>query len=74
MITDSTPAATPAATGKTCKKGGRPRVTLRPGFETRYREVLERLQKHSISRRKAARELEVGYATLKRLLDAGWQG
>ena len=69
-----TSAPVPAASGKTCNKGGRPRVMHRPGFETHYREVLELLQAHDISRREAARRLEVGYATLKRLLDAGWQG
>jgi putative DNA-invertase from lambdoid prophage Rac len=48
---------------------GRPRVTDRRGFTTRYKSVLERLTLGELSRRKAARELGVGYATLKRLLD-----
>ena len=32
--------------------------------------VLERLRSGETSRRKAAKELNIGYATLKRLLDA----
>ena len=32
--------------------------------------ILERLRSGDISRRKAAKELGIGYATLKRLLDA----
>ena len=49
---------------------GRPRVTDRPGFNQSFRAVLERLRDGSISRRRAAKELRIGYATLKRLLDA----
>ena len=52
------------------KKAGRPRVTDRPGFEKRFGAILERLESGDISRRQAARELDIGYATLKRLLDA----
>gem|GEM_PF-5047754 len=49
---------------------GRPRVTRdRRGFEGRYKAVLERLTDGDISRRRAAKELGIGYATLKRLLD-----
>lgn len=48
---------------------GRPRVTDRPGFQEHFRAVLERLQLGQMSRRQAARELGIGYATLKRLLD-----
>jgi DNA invertase Pin-like site-specific DNA recombinase len=51
------------------KKIGRPRVTDRQGFHARYNMILERLAEGDISRRRAARELGVGYATLKRLLD-----
>lgn len=59
-----------AAIGKTRKKVGRPMVVYRPGFLKHFREVLERLDGQNISRRQAARELNIGYATLKRFLDA----
>ena len=52
------------------KRIGRPRVTDRPGFNRRLSEVLERLRAGNISRRQAAQELDIGYASLKRLLDA----
>ena len=48
---------------------GRPRVTDRRGFKKSFGAVLERLHEGSVSRRRAARELGIGYATLKRLLD-----
>ena len=51
---------------------GRPRVTDRRGFKTRYEAVLARLKAGDLSRRGAARELRIGYASLKRLLDAGY--
>lgn len=51
------------------KRIGRPRVTERRGFKTRYKAVVERLSTGEISRHRAAKELGVGYATLKRLLD-----
>ena len=51
-------------------KIGRPRVMDRRGFKRRFGAVLERLQQGQISRRQAARDLEIGYATLKRLIDA----
>lgn len=51
------------------KKIGRPRVTDRRGFEGRYKRVLERLEVSPTSRRRAAKELGIGYATLKWLLD-----
>ncbi len=50
-------------------KIGRPRVTDRSGFDARYKTILERVHSGDISRRQAARELDIGYATLKRLLD-----
>ncbi len=53
---------------------GRPKVTDRRGFKVRYGAVLERLGKGQVSRRQAALELGIGYATLKRLLDAGGNG
>ena len=49
---------------------GRPKVTARQGFAEEFVTVLERLDQGVISRRKAAHELAIGYATLKRLLDA----
>ena len=51
-------------------KLGRPRVTDRPGFEKRFGAVLARLQSGEISRREASRELKIGFATLKRLIDS----
>ncbi len=48
---------------------GRPRVTDRPGFEDRFGAVLERLETGELSRTQAAKELGVGYATFKRLLE-----
>lgn len=52
---------------------GRPRVTDRLGFPAGWAAVAERLDLGLISRSKAARELNIGYATLKRLLEANWQ-
>jgi len=52
------------------KKIGRPRGTDRRGFKTSYKTILERLSDGDISRRRAAKELGIGYATLKRLLDS----
>jgi len=51
------------------KSIGRPRVTQRRGFNGRYEKMLARLRAGEISRRRAARELGIGYATLKRLED-----
>ena len=48
---------------------GRPKVTDRKGFSRWFNEVLVRLNAGDISRRMAAKELNIGYATLKRLLD-----
>ncbi|MGD0511242.1 MAG: recombinase family protein [Candidatus Micrarchaeaceae archaeon] len=52
---------------------GRPKVTSRHGFDNRYSDVLKRLNSGLISRRKAAKELKIGYATLKRLLDGHYE-
>ncbi len=52
------------------KRIGRPSVTERNGFFQRFAAVVERLEQGEISRRRAAGELAIGYATLKRLLDA----
>jgi transposase len=54
---------------KNGKRIGRPRVTERPDFIQRFSVMKERLGRGEISRRKAAKELEIGYATLKRMLD-----
>jgi putative DNA-invertase from lambdoid prophage Rac len=51
------------------KKIGRPKVTDRKGFAKRFGAIPERLSRGDISRRQAAKELGIGYATLKRLLD-----
>ena len=51
------------------KRIGRPPVTEQDGFPQRFAAVVERLDQGGISRRQAARELAIGYATLKRLLD-----
>jgi transposase len=51
------------------KRIGRPRVTDRPEFATHLASVMESLNLGTISRRQAATELSIGYATLKRLLD-----
>lgn len=51
------------------KRIGRPTVTERRGFNGRYEKMLARLQAKEISRRRAAKELGIGYATLLRLMD-----
>ncbi len=51
------------------KRIGRPRVSDRPEFEHRFIAVVERIGSGGLSRRQAARELGIGFATLKRLLD-----
>ena len=51
------------------KRIGRPRVIDRRGFSQRFGVVLEGLDAGVLSRSQAARELKIGYATLKRLLD-----
>ena len=48
---------------------GRPSVTSRKGFEKSYGAVLERLRAGAVSRRQAAKELNIGYATLLRLME-----
>jgi DNA invertase Pin-like site-specific DNA recombinase len=51
------------------KRIGRPPVTERPGFKRRYQAALKRIRSGELSKRQAARELKIGSATLKRLLD-----
>ena len=52
------------------KRIGRPKVTERPEFAQRFESVAARLAIGTLSRRRAAKELLIGYATLKRILDA----
>lgn len=52
------------------KRIGRPRVSERPEFEQRFAAVVDRIGSGGLSRRQAARELGIGYATLKRLFDS----
>ena len=52
------------------KRIGRPRVSERPEFEQQFTAVARRIGSDGISRRQAARELGIGYATLKRILDS----
>jgi DNA invertase Pin-like site-specific DNA recombinase len=49
---------------------GRPPVTARAGFDQRWREIRPELAAGQISRSEAARRLQVGYASLLRLLAA----
>jgi len=53
------------------KRIGRPRVIERDGFADRFRAVVRRIGPGGLSHRQAARELDIGFATLKRLLDPG---
>ena len=52
------------------KRIGRPKVIEQEGFLQRFQVVVSRIGEGGISRRQAARELNIGYATLKRLLDS----
>ena len=52
------------------KRVGRPRVSERPGFEQRFAAAVELIGPGCISRNQAARELGIGCATLKRLLNS----
>ena len=54
------------------KRIGRPKITEKRGFKTHFKLMLQRLSTGAISRRQAARELGIGYATLKRLLDSNF--
>jgi DNA invertase Pin-like site-specific DNA recombinase len=54
------------------KRIGRRPVVDRRGFSYRFGAVLERLNRGELSRREAAAQLGIGYATLKRLLDRGY--
>lgn len=52
------------------KRIGRPRVFERPQFTEHFETTVNRLNLGVLSRRQAAKELAIGYATLKRLLDS----
>ena len=56
------------------KRIGRPPVTSRRGFKTRCMAVLERVETGELSKRQAAKELGIGSATLKRIMDAQFDG
>ncbi len=51
------------------KRIGRPKVSDNPRFAVPYKKVCDRLRTGELSRRQAAQQLGIGYATLKRLLD-----
>jgi DNA invertase Pin-like site-specific DNA recombinase len=52
------------------KRIGRPRVTEKRGFERKLAPVIEKVQAGEISKRRAAWELGIGFATLSRLMQA----
>ncbi len=52
------------------KRIGPPHVSERVGFPQRFAVVSHRIDSGELPRRQAAKELGIGYATLKRLLDA----
>ena len=55
------------------KRIGRPRVTERPEFVDHYQTALTQIRAGTLSHRKAAKQLDIGYATLKRLMEASLQ-
>ena len=55
------------------KRIGRPPVMERPGFPERFSAACKAMDSGSLSRRQAAKALSIGYATLKRMLDARQQ-
>jgi len=52
------------------KRIGRPKVIEQEEFLQRFQVVVSHIGEGGISRRQAARELNIGYVTLKRLLDS----
>ena len=56
------------------KRIGRPSVIEKRGFKTRFKAVMDRIKSGEMSRRKAAQELGIGYATMKRLIDHNYGG
>ena len=55
----------PSPKGRQGIKIGRPRVIDREGFDRRFGAVLEGLSDETISRCQAAKQLGIGYATLR---------
>ncbi len=55
------------------KRIGRPPVIERPGFPERFLAASKAMESGNLSRRQAANQLCIGYATLKRLIDARQQ-
>ena len=51
------------------KRIDRPQVSERPEFGRELAQVMERIGPGGLSPRQAAKELNIGYATLKRLLE-----
>ncbi len=56
------------------KRIGRPSVTDKRGFKTRFKITMKQVSAENISRRQAAKELGIGYATMKRLIDNNYGG
>ncbi len=54
------------------KRIGRPSVIEKRGFKTRFKMTMKQVVAGEISRRRAANELGIGYATLKRLIDGNF--
>ncbi len=54
------------------KRIGRPSVTEKRGFKTKFKLVMKKVSAGELSRRRAAEELGIGYATMKRLIDGNY--
>ena len=54
------------------KRIGRPSVTEKRGFKTKFKLVMKKVSAGELSRRRAAEELCIGYATMKRLIDGNY--
>ena len=52
------------------KRIGRPRVTDRPDFSQRFAVAIELIEQGQLTLTQAAKHLDIGYATLKRLMDS----
>lgn len=55
--------------GQACQRASISAID-REGFPVQFAAVVERLAEGTLSRQKSAQELHIGYATLKRLIDA----
>lgn len=72
LIAERVRAGMDRAKAKGTKSGkpiGRSRVTTRPGFDERFKLVLEQFKQGDLGKRAAARELGIGTATFSRLLE-----